>query len=73
MKINSGLVLARILIYSTFAVILTIGMREIAPILTTVFFSVFAALILIPCLWFKRKGVPEGLRRRSGAFRSGKE
>jgi len=62
MNINSSSVPARILVYSTFAVILTIGMREIAPILTTVFFSVFAALIFIPLVrWFKRKGVPGGL------------
>lgn len=59
MEINNSSVPARILVYSTFAVILTIGMKEIAPILTTVFFSLFVALIFIPLVrWFKRKGVP---------------
>jgi len=62
MNINSSSVPARILVYSTFAVILTIGMREIAPILTTVFFSIFAALIFAPLVrWLKRKGIPRGL------------
>jgi Predicted permease len=37
-------------------------MREIAPILTTVFFSVFTALIFTPLVrWLKQKGVPGGL------------
>lgn len=49
----------KILFYSTAAVILTIGMREIASILTTFFFSIFTALILTPpARWLKRKGVP---------------
>lgn len=62
MNMNSSSVPARILVYSTFAVVLTIGMREIAPILTTVFFSVFAALIFTPLVcWLKRKGIPGGL------------
>jgi predicted PurR-regulated permease PerM len=62
MKIDSGSIPAKILIYSTFAVILTIGMREIAPILTTVLFSLFAALIFIPLVrWFRQKGVSGGL------------
>lgn len=62
MEINTSSAPAKILVYSTFAIILTIGMREIAPILTTVFFSVFAALIFIPLVrWFKRKGVSGGL------------
>jgi len=48
--------------YSTFVVILTVGMREIAPILTTILFSVFAALILTPHIrWLKQKGIPGGL------------
>lgn len=52
----------KILIYSTFAVILTIGMREIASILVTVLFSIFAALLLTPLVrWLKRKGIPTGL------------
>jgi predicted PurR-regulated permease PerM len=59
MKINNSSVPARILVYSTFAVILTIGMREISSILTTVFFSIFIALIFAPLVhWFKRKGIP---------------
>jgi predicted PurR-regulated permease PerM len=62
MKRDSGSIPARILIYSTFAVVLTIGMREIAPILTTVLFSLFAALIFIPLVrWFKQKGVSSEL------------
>ncbi|AKB50922.1 transport protein [Methanosarcina barkeri str. Wiesmoor] len=53
---------ARILLYSTAAVILTIGMREIAPILTVFFFSVFIALIFTPLVrWLKKKGIPGGL------------
>lgn len=59
MKINRISVPAEILVYSTFAVILTIGMREISSILTTVFFSIFVALILTPPVrWFNRKGIP---------------
>jgi AI-2 transport protein TqsA len=62
MNVNSSSTPAKILLYSTAAVVLTIGMREIAPILTTVFFSVFAALILIPLVhWFMRKGASGGL------------
>ena len=62
MNINSSSVPARVLFYSTFAVILTVGMREIAPILTTIFFSIFAALIFIPLVrWLKHKGIPSGL------------
>lgn len=57
MKINSSSVPAQILMYSTFAVILTIGMKEIASILTTVLFSIFAALIFIPLVRrLERKG-----------------
>ncbi|MDM7918230.1 MAG: AI-2E family transporter [Methanosarcina sp.] len=50
---------ARILIYSTAAVILTIGMQQISTILVPVFFSVFAYLIFAPLVhWLQRKGVP---------------
>ena len=48
MNINSNSVPGRILVYSTFAVLLTLGMRELAPILISIFFSIFAALILYP-------------------------
>ncbi len=59
MKMNNSSVPARILVYSTFAVILTIGMKEISSILTTIFFSIFVALIFTPLIrWFKRKGIP---------------
>lgn len=48
--------------YSTFAVVLTVGMREIAPILTIIFLSIFIALIFTPLVrWLKRKGIPGGL------------
>lgn len=58
MKISNISVPARILVYSTFAVVLTIGMREISTILTTVFFSIFIALMFTPLVrWFKRKGI----------------
>jgi len=56
---NDYSVPAKILLYSTAAVILTIGMREIASILTVVFFSVFTAMIFTPLVrWLKQKGVP---------------
>jgi AI-2 transport protein TqsA len=59
MSINSNLLSAKILMYSTSIVILTVGMRQIAPILTPILFSVFAALILTPYIhWLKQKGVP---------------
>jgi AI-2 transport protein TqsA len=62
MNINSSSVPARILVYSTFVVILTVGMKEIAPILTTILFSVFATLIFTPIVrWLKQKGIPGGL------------
>jgi len=49
-------------LYSTFIVILTVGMRAIAPVLITITFSVFAALIFTPHIrWLKRKGIPGGL------------
>ncbi|AYK13842.1 MAG: AI-2E family transporter [Methanosarcina flavescens] len=50
---------ARILLYSTAVVILTIGMREISGILVPVFFSIFAFLIFAPLVnWFERRNVP---------------
>jgi len=56
MNFNSNSVPGRILVYSTFAVILTLGMRELAPILTSIFFSIFAALIFSPLiLWLKKR------------------
>lgn len=59
MNINNSSIPARILIYSTLAVILTIGMRELAPLLTTILFSLFAALIFTPLIrWLKGKGIP---------------
>lgn len=62
MNVNSSSIPAKILLYSTAAVILTIGMREIAPILTTIFFSIFAALIFAPLVrWLKRKRIPGAL------------
>ncbi|OEC90955.1 AI-2E family transporter [Methanosarcina sp. A14] len=59
MNSNDYSVPAKILLYSTAAVILTIGMREIASILTVVFFSVFTALIFTPLVrWLKQRGIP---------------
>lgn len=50
---------ARILLYSTAAVILTIGMREIGGVLGPIFFSIFAFLILSPLVhWLQKKNVP---------------
>jgi AI-2 transport protein TqsA len=62
MNMNSISTPVRLLVYSTFAVVLTVGMRELAPILTTILFSIFAALILTPLVrWLKRKGLSSGL------------
>ncbi len=59
MSINISSVPARILVYSTLIVILTVGMREIAPILTTILFSIFVAMIFTPHIrWLKRKEIP---------------
>ncbi|WP_269849903.1 AI-2E family transporter [Methanosarcina horonobensis] len=59
METNSSTVPAKILVYTTFAVVLTIGMREISSILTTVIFSIFVALLFTPLVrWLKQKGVP---------------
>src|SRR5512138_3189540 len=50
---------ARILLYSTAAIILTLGMQAISTILVPVFFSIFAYLIFAPLVhWLQRKGVP---------------
>jgi AI-2 transport protein TqsA len=62
MNMNSISAPVKLLVYSTFAVVLTVGMRELAPILTTILFSIFAALILTPLVrWLKRKGLSSGL------------
>jgi predicted PurR-regulated permease PerM len=62
MNTSNSSVPAKILVYSTVAVILTIGMREIAPVLTTILFAIFAALLLTPLVyWLKRRGIPTGL------------
>jgi predicted PurR-regulated permease PerM len=59
---DSSSIPARVLVYSTFAVVLTVGMREIAPILTILFLSIFIALIFTPIVrWLKRKGIPGSL------------
>lgn len=59
MNANSHSTPARILLYSTAAVILTIGMQQIATILVPVFFSIFAFLIFAPLIhWLQKKGVP---------------
>jgi AI-2 transport protein TqsA len=61
-NIYNSSVPVRILVYSTFAVVLTVGMREIAPILTIIFLSIFIALIFTPLVrWLRRKGIPGGL------------
>ena len=50
---------AKILIYSTAAVILTLGMKAISDILVPVFFALFAFLIFSPLVhWLMRRGVP---------------
>jgi AI-2 transport protein TqsA len=59
METNSSSVPAKILLYTTAVVILTIGMREISSILTTVIFSIFVALLFTPLVrWLKQKGIP---------------
>jgi AI-2 transport protein TqsA len=56
METNTSSVPARILLYSTLVVILTIGMREISSILTTVIFSIFLAMLFTPLArWLKTK------------------
>jgi len=50
---------AKILLYSTAAVLLTLGMKESSDILTPVFFALFAFLIFSPLVhWLTKKGVP---------------
>ena len=50
---------ARVLIYSTAAVLLTIGMKAISSILMPIFFSIFSYLIFAPLVrWLMRKRVP---------------
>lgn len=57
MNMSGSSIPAKILLYSTLAVILTLGMREIAPILTTIIFSIFVALLFTPLVrWLKKKG-----------------
>ena len=59
MNETGGSIPAKILFYSTSAVVLTLGMREIAPILTTVIYSLFIALLFTPLVrWLKQKGIP---------------
>jgi len=56
---NTSSIPARILLFSTAAVLLTLGMKEIASVLVPVFFSLFAFLIFAPLVhWLQRKGVP---------------
>ncbi len=62
MDINSNSVPGKILVYSTFAVLLTLGMQELAPILIPIFLYIFAALIFTPHIrWLNSKGVSGGL------------
>lgn len=50
---------AKILIYSTAAVLLTLGMKAISTILLPIFFAIFAFLIFTPLVhWLIRKRVP---------------
>lgn len=50
---------AKILIYSTAAVLLTLGMKAISSILLPIFFAIFAFLIFTPLVhWLMRKRVP---------------
>ncbi|HII02617.1 TPA: AI-2E family transporter [Methanosarcinaceae archaeon] len=50
---------AKILIYSTAAVLLTLGMKAISTILIPVFFALFAFLIFSPLVrWLMKKRVP---------------
>ena len=56
---NNSSTPAKILIYSTAAVLLTLGMKAISDILVPVFFALFAFLIFSPLVrWLMRKGVP---------------
>ncbi|MCC4771884.1 AI-2E family transporter [Methanosarcina sp. DH2] len=59
MNANTSSTPAKILIYSTAAVLLTLGMRAISDILLPVFFALFAFLIFSPLVhWLMKKGVP---------------
>ncbi|MDY9925333.1 AI-2E family transporter [Methanosarcina sp.] len=59
MDANTSSTPAKILIYSTAAVLLTLGMRAISDILLPVFFALFAFLIFSPLVhWLMKKGVP---------------
>ncbi|HIH95469.1 TPA: AI-2E family transporter [Methanosarcina acetivorans] len=50
---------AKILLYSTAVVLLTLGMKAISSILIPIFFSFFAFLIFSPLVrWLMKKGVP---------------
>lgn len=56
---NTSSIPAKILLYSTAAVFLTLGMKAIATILVPVFYSLFAFLIFAPLVHLlQRKGVP---------------
>ncbi|MHC1754605.1 MAG: AI-2E family transporter [Methanosarcina sp.] len=59
MNANTSSTPAKILIYSTAAVLLTLGMRAISDILLPIFFALFAFLIFSPLVhWLMKKGVP---------------
>lgn len=56
---NTSSTPAKVLIYSTAAVLLTLGMKAISDILVPVFFALFAYLIFSPLVrWLMKKGVP---------------
>jgi AI-2 transport protein TqsA len=56
---NTTSIPAKILIYSTAAVLLTLGMRAISDILLPIFFALFAFLIFSPLVhWLMKKGIP---------------
>jgi len=62
---NNGSISARILIYSTAAVLLTIGMQAISTILVPVFFSIFAYLIFAPLVrWLMGKKVQKEIEEQ---------
>ncbi len=56
---NTSSTPAKILIYSTAAVLLTLGMKTISDLLIPVFFAIFAFLIFSPIVrWLMKKRVP---------------
>jgi predicted PurR-regulated permease PerM len=56
---NTSSVPAKILIYSTAAILLTLGMKELGSILIPIFFSIFFFLIFAPLVhWLDKRGVP---------------